>query len=424
MIESLSWLWEWALKNVLTFSVGYQILFLGASLFGAYFSSEYITDKIKLNSQFFRYHSRLNRGVFYLSSLLCLWVSIIILSLFGLDPILLHKVSILLVAWIIVSALSFVLGSTYGIQVLAIFIWVVAALSVFELLPKVISFFQKLNLDLNGHKISIWILIKGVLTISALMIGANFFLYLLRTHLSQRPNVPLTQRVLILKFTRVFLFIFVVLVGLHFTGIDITALAFMGGAIGVGLGFGLQKIFSNLVSGFILLMDESIKPGDIIAVKDTYGVVKKLRARYVSIVTRDGKKHLIPNDTLITEPVENWSYQDDKIRIHIPVGISYDNDPHEAKKLILEAAEGVDRILKNPEPICLIRRFGDSAVEMELRAWVDDPQNGVENIVSSACFLILDKFKKHGIHIPYPQRQLHIQGQGKGVSIHKENTNA
>lgn len=392
--------WEWILKNVFTISIVYQLSVLIGSFIGAHFFSEYVTKKIKSNSRFFRNESRLNQGVFYITSLLFVWASMILLSLFDLPSILVINASTLLIAWIVISGLSVVLGSSYGIQVLAFFIWLIAALSVFELLPQIIDFLKK---------ISLWLVAKGGLTITALMLGANAFLYLLRSHLSQRPNVPLTQRVLILKFTRVFLFILVILVGLHFTGIDITALAFMGGAIGVGLGFGLQKVISNLVSGFILLMDESIKPGDIIAIKDTYGVVQKLRARYVSIVTRDGKKHLIPNDTLITEQVENWSYRDNQVRIHVPIGISYDDNPNEAKEVILEAALQVDRILKQPAPICLIRRFGDNAIEMELRAWVNDPQNGIENIVSSICFLVLDKFKERGIRIPYPQRQIHIE---------------
>ena len=163
------------------------------------------------------------------------------------------------------------------------------------------------------------------------------------------------------------------------------------------------------MSGLILLLDRSIKPGDAIEIDGTYGWINSLRARYASVITRDGKEHLIPNEDLITNRVVNWSFSDRNVRVRVPLGISYENEPREAIKLCLEASRSVDRTLQDPEPRCLLTGFGDNSVNLELRFWIDDPSNGVGNVRSAVMLAILDKFKENGIQIPYPQRDVHIK---------------
>ena len=180
-------------------------------------------------------------------------------------------------------------------------------------------------------------------------------------------------------------------------------------ALGVGLGFGLQKIFSNLVSGIILLMDKSIKPGDVISLGQTFGWINHLGLRYTSVITRDGIEHLIPNEELIIQRVENWSFSNKLIRLRAPVGISYDSDVRKAMALCLEAAMATSRVQKDPEPKVQLIGFGDSAVNLEIRIWVDDPEEGRANIISEVLLNVWDLFKEHGIGIPYPQRDLHIR---------------
>ena len=183
----------------------------------------------------------------------------------------------------------------------------------------------------------------------------------------------------------------------------------LGGAIGVGIGFGLQKIFSNLISGFILLLDKSIKPGDTINVEGSYGRVETLSARYVSVITRDGIEHLVPNEEMIINRVENWSYSHDNVRLRIPVGVHYNSDVNKAIALCLEAADEVDRVLKIPKTACLLKGFGDNSVDLEVRIWVRDPMNGCANVRSQVLLQIWNKFHEHNIEIPYPQRDLHLK---------------
>jgi small-conductance mechanosensitive channel len=198
-------------------------------------------------------------------------------------------------------------------------------------------------------------------------------------------------------------------VGIDLLGIDLTAFAVFSGALGLAVGFGLQKTFGNLIAGIILLMDRSIKPGDVVVVADAVGRVNKIGVRAVSVITRDGKEHLVPNELLMTERVENWSYSNREVRVRLAVGVSYDADIRLAQKLMLDAADEAPRVLKSPAPVCWITGFGDSSVDHELRFWISDPEGGLGNIQGDVYLRIWDKFKEAGVEIPYPQRDLHVR---------------
>lgn len=206
-----------------------------------------------------------------------------------------------------------------------------------------------------------------------------------------------------------FLILVVGMMALDAMDIDLSALTVMSGAIGLGLGFGLQKVVSNFISGIILLMDNSIKPGGVIEIEGTYGWINNLRARYASVITRDGTEHLIPNEDLITQKVTNWSFTDNLVRQRIPIGVSYGAAPHHCIEIVLEAAHSIERILKEHAPACLLTGFGDSSVDLELRIWIADPANGVANVKSAVLLKVWDSFKANGIEIPFPQRDLHIR---------------
>jgi small-conductance mechanosensitive channel len=179
----------------------------------------------------------------------------------------------------------------------------------------------------------------------------------------------------------------------------------------VGIGFGLQKVVSNLISGFILLSDGSVKPGDVVQIGEVYGWISSLKTRYVSVVTRDGIEYLIPNEDLITQQVINWSYSNSRVRLKVPFGVSYKSDPHQVQALVLSAMHALPRVLKTPPPVCLLQGFGDSSVDMELRVWINDPKNGVANLKSEVLFAVWDTLKENGIEIPFPQRDVHIISQ-------------
>ncbi len=218
-----------------------------------------------------------------------------------------------------------------------------------------------------------------------------------------------TQQLLAQKLVGVGLLIAAFFVGIDIVGIDLTALAVFSGAFGLAVGFGLQKTFGNLIAGIILLMDRSIKPGDVIVVGESFGHVTKIGVRAVSIVTRDGKEHLIPNENLMTQEVENWSYSSPNVRVHIPVGVGYDCDLALAQKLMVEAAIEPVRVLKTPKPTVWLRAFGESSVDHEILVWIADPEAGVGNVQSEILNRLWVLFKENGIEIPFPQRDLRIK---------------
>ena len=222
---------------------------------------------------------------------------------------------------------------------------------------------------------------------------------------------------LISKTLRITLIVVAILLSISSLGIDLTALAVFTGGIGVGIGFGMQKIFANLISGFILLMDKSLKPGDIITLGTTFGEINKLSARYVSVITRDGIETLIPNEELISTRVENWSFSNNHVRVRIPIGVSYNSDIHKVRELALQAANEVERVFKEPKPVCNLLHFGDNSVNFELRVWIGDPVNGVGNIRHQINMRIWDLFKENDVEIPFPQRDLHIRSS---IPLHVE----
>jgi small-conductance mechanosensitive channel len=252
------------------------------------------------------------------------------------------------------------------------------------------------------------LVLKGVVFLTVLLWGANMSSRLIEQRLQKFHTLAPAMQVLTAKLAKVVLLTLAVVIALNAVGIDLTAFAVFSGAIGVGVGFGLQKVVSNLISGVILLLDRSIKPGDVIEIAGTYGWITRLNARFVSVSTRDGIEHLIPNEDLITQRVTNWSYSNDMIRLHVPLGISYQSDLHQAIALCIAAAKTVNRVLETPNPICLLKGFGENAVNLELRFWILDPRNGTANVRSEVMLGIWDSFRDNGVEFPFPQRDIHL----------------
>ena len=320
----------------------------------------------------------------------------------------------LLVAWIVVRLVSRAIRNPVLSRMTAIVAYGMAVLSIFDLLGPTIEILngEKFTLTLGNFSLSLYQVLATALLLAVLLSLAAFTSRFMERQLRDADWVTPTGRVLLNKTLRIALFVFAVLITIGSVGIDLTALAVIGGAVGFGIGFGLQKVFSNLISGVILLMDKSIKPGDVITVENTYGWVNKLGARYVSIITRDGIEHLIPNETLITEPVSNWTHSDANTRLRIPLGVHYKTDLELATRLGREAAQSQPRVLTDPAPRCLVKAFGDSAIGLEIRFWIQDANSGVSNIKSAVMLEAWRLFKEHGVEIPYPQRELHIRSGG------------
>ena len=294
-------------------------------------------------------------------------------------------------------------------NIIATSVWIVVALHLLGWLPAVLQGLDGVAMKMGDNRVSLLAAIKLILAISMMWVLALWLARLIENRISQAAYVNPGMQVALVKLSKFVLLVLAFLVALNTVGIDLTALAVFGGALGVGLGFGLQRIASNFISGFIVLFDRSIRPGDVITIGDKLGWVQELRARYVVVMDRDGVERLIPNETLITNEVINWSYSNRNVRLKIPVSISYDNDPEQALALLLEAAKANPRVLADPPPGTRLMAFGDSGIELELRVWVQDPEAGLGSVRSDINLAIWRAFKDAGIVIPYPQRDLHIR---------------
>ena len=327
------------------------------------------------------------------------------------DTWLLEILSSLLVAWIVVRLVSRAIRNPMLSRITAVIAYGMAVLSIWDLLGTTIDILNGPNftLTLGEFSLSVYQVLATALLLAVLLSLAGFTSRVTERRLREAAWLTPAGRVLLNKSLRIALFVFAILITIGSVGIDLTALAVIGGAVGFGIGFGLQKVFSNLISGVILLTDKSIKPGDVITVENTYGWVNKLGARYVSIITRDGIEHLIPNETMITEPVSNWTHSDANTRLRIPIGVHYDTDLELATRLGVEAAQSQSRVLDDPAPRCLVKGFGESAIDLEIRFWIQDADSGVSNIKSAVILEVWRLYQEHGIRIPYPQRDLHIK---------------
>ena len=269
------------------------------------------------------------------------------------------------------------------------------------------------NLIPGKTQFSLWALLKGLVVVTAFVIVTSLIARVIERHVMRLDQVAVSTRVGISKFTNFLLVALGILLGINAAGVDVTTLNVLTGAIGLGLGFGLQAVASNFVSGFVLLMDKSIKPGDVIsftghdgASSGNFGWVQELRGRYVVVRDRDGVDTLVPNTILITSSFINWSYSDQRVRLKLPVTVSYDDDPELALQLLLQAAENHPRILHDPPPVSRLISFEDNGMRLEIRFWIADPVNGVNNVRSDVNRAIWRIFQLNGVRIPVVQQEV------------------
>ena len=321
----------------------------------------------------------------------------------------LYAVGMILIALTLTRLFTDGMKNRFWARILAIWIWVWVSLYVFHFIDPWHRLLQHVDFQLGQVHVSLLHVQRAVLLLLALYWLSKNLRILFHFWLTIKSGLTPAVQILLHRLGSIFLFSACVVIVLHYLGLDLTVFALFSGALGLGLGFGLQKIFANRVSGFILLADKSIKPGDVIQLKDTYGWINFLGSRYASVVTRDGIEHLIPNENLITGEVINWSYSQNLIRLQVPVGVAYGSDLEKARELMLAAAADTLRVLKDPKPICLLTGFGDNAVNLEVRVWINDPQNGIGSVKSDLFWGIWKRFRDHGIEIPYPQRDVYLK---------------
>ena len=334
---------------------------------------------------------------------------------YGADaPAVIEAVVSLSLAWIVIRLLAQLIDNIVLRKSIAVIVWIIAALSILGIRAEAAAALDAMGLDIGNFRLSALTVIKGGLVLFALLYLAGFAANMLERRMRYTDGLTASARVLLGKIARVILIGFALLIGLQAAGIDLSLLAVFGGALGLGLGFGLQKGISNLFSGMLLLMDRSIEPNDIIEIpsstggENAFGWVQTMGARYTEIITRDNKSYLIPNEDFITQQVINWSHGNTLIRLETEFGVAYSADPHEVKRLAEEAAMTFERVVADPKPVCHLVEFGDSSLNFVLRYWITDAHKGVTNTRGAVMLALWDSFQANEIPIPYPHREVFV----------------
>ena len=436
-------------QHILTKSMGLELAIIAIAIFIGWLISHYLYTCVekslqkdkhkKLTVKFSKYHKQISEinavlwplisgTILYLAYKTLPTLEVYIAGIYS-KAIPLEAVritGILALAWALIRFASIFIKSPQLSRTFEIVTWTTAALAILGWLFPLINTLDTVGIHTGNINISVWRIFQVIILLSLFFWLATVASNFIQKHLQSTTSIAPSLRVLFGKISSFVLYTAALVLALNTVGIDLTAFAVFTGALGVGLGFGLQKIISNFISGIILLLDKSLKPGDVIEVETgsgtTYGWVEKLGLRYTSVTTRDGTETLIPNETFITNPVTNWSFSNSKVRRKMPIGVAYNTDVEKAMELCIEAARSVERVIDNPSPVCQLRGFGDSSVNLEVRFWIGDPQNGVKNVESLVNLNIWKLFQKHNIEIPFPQRDINLRSvDGVPFEIKKEN---
>jgi small-conductance mechanosensitive channel len=352
-------------------------------------------------------HRNLQLGIF----VVLLWLSVWIMAQYSPFPsrrFLLELAASLATAWLLVAVAGRLVQNRLLRRTVTWGAWIYVTLYYLGLIEDVARALDSLAIEFGEIRLSALMIIQGLAIATMLLLAIRLASRLASERIRSNEDLSPSMQVLAIKGAQAFLYITGFFVLVRAIGFDLTGLAVLSGAIGVGIGFGLQKVVSNLVSGIIILLDKSIKPGDVISIGENFGWINKLSARYVSITTRDGREFLIPNEDFITGQVLNWSHSDRFVRLDVHFGCAYKDDPHTVRRIAVDAARGVDRVLSARPPVCHITAFGPSSIDYVLRFWITDPSGGLTNIRGNVYLALWDAFQENGITIPFPQREVRL----------------
>ncbi|SDI88726.1 mechanosensitive ion channel family protein [Aliiruegeria lutimaris] len=311
-------------------------------------------------------------------------------------------------AWLVIGITTRFIANPFMRRIVNWGAWIFATLHFTGMLDEFAQLLDSLSIEIQDFRLSLLNVLQAIVITGALLFVARVLSRAGARSLRGNEDISPSMGELLSKLLQAFLYVSAVFLGLRAVGFDPSGFTVLSGAIGVGIGFGLQKIVSNIVSGAIILMDQSVKPGDVISLGDTFGWIQSLGARYVSVVTRDGREYLIPNEDLITSQVVNWSHSDEFVRLDIHFGTDYEDDPYLVRRTAIAAAKSVPRVLSSKSPVCHITGFGDSSVDYVLRFWITDPTKGLTNVRGDVFLALWDAFKENGINIPFPRRDLRM----------------
>ncbi|WP_029587735.1 mechanosensitive ion channel family protein [Bradyrhizobium sp. URHD0069] len=315
----------------------------------------------------------------------------------------------LAVAWLIIRLVTSVIRNAFIVKLVSLSAWLVAALSIIGQLGPVIEALDSVSIVLGDLRLTPLLVIKlGVLLIVALWL-TNIASKFVEGRITRSGDLTPSIQVLLVKMIRVALMTFAIAVVMSAVGINLSVLAIFSGAAGVGIGFGLQKIVANFISGIILLADKSVKPGDLVTIGDSSGRISAMNTRYISVAAGDGREFLIPNEDLVTQKVVNWTYTDKNTLVKVNFGTNYDADPRLVCKLAIDVAAAAKRAIKGKPPNCILTEFAEAGMKFALTFWIADP-DGMDNVKSEVMLSLWDTFKREGIRVPYPVREIYVRG--------------
>ena len=371
--------------------------------------------RIKGAPRILRIVAAIRRRMTLVFFVLLLWIARLADTVAGGPPSpLLAVVLNLALAYLVIAVASRIIRSRFLSRLITVGASGLAALSILDLTDPVSRALDAAAITVGTTRVSALLVLEAVTTLAFALWAASAVSHFVNGRLQHNEELTPRLRVLIGKLLRIVLVLVAIAAALAAVGVDLTAFTVLSGALGVGLGFGLQRVASNFISGLIILLDRSLKPGDTISLGDTFGWIRELRARFVSVVTRDGREYLIPNEDFITNQVINWSFTDDLVRIDVDFRVSYDCDPHAVTRIARDAASAVPRVVASNPVVCWITGFGESSLDFVLRFWISDPQAGLTNIKGQVLLALWDAFKANGIAIPYPRREVTLRGAPGG----------
>ena len=432
--ERLEGFWDGLQSNMLTVGVAIEAAILIAAIMPAAFFGPRLRKLIQTQVAPRAPYGILRRAANAFAHLatpialyIFLQIAVVGLQTAGSSTGLISAAVSLLAAWIIVRLVTLVIRSPFWSRVAFYVIWPIAALDAFGVLDDLVRQLQAFSIpigeDENGvaQTFSALDFLRTIAVFGVLFWGARFLNHLIQGRINAIDELTVSFKALLSKILDVLLPVVALVAALQIVGFPFATLAIFGGAVGLGIGLGMQRTVSNFFAGFTLIADKSIKPGDVIEIEDSYGWVTAMNARYVTLRTRDGTSHLVPNDKFIEEGVVNWSHDDRVVRLHAPFGVSYDTRDVRGLARAAEArALTIDRVLKNPSPRCNLMEFGDSSINFDLRFWINDPANGSANVRSDVMMAIWDMLHEMDIEVPFPQRDIHIKSAPDGVKVVSE----
>jgi small-conductance mechanosensitive channel len=312
-------------------------------------------------------------------------------------------------AWLIIRLVTSVIRNEFIVRLVSLSAWLVAALSVLGKLEPTIDALDSVAIVLGGLRLSPLLAIKLTVLLAVALWLSNLASNFLESRITRSHDLTPSIQVLLIKIVRLALMLFAIAIVLSAVGINLAALAIFSGAVGVGIGLGLQKIVANFISGVILLVDKSVKPGDLISVGDSSGRISAMKTRYISVAAGDGREFLIPNEDLVTQKVVNWTYTDKNTLVKVMFGTNYDADPRLVCKLAMEVAAGSPRAIALKSPNCLLTEFAEAGMKFSLTFWIAEP-DGMDGVRSDVMLALWDVFKREGIRVPYPVREIRVRG--------------